>query len=158
MFGCPVESLERLCEAVAAYATRAGEKLRRERLFAKGLWVFPMMNRFADESRDSKSVFLELPLLTDNTGDLIHHALRGARRSFKAGCRYKKAGVVLTELTPADRRQIGLFDPTGRGESCLTPALDRLNKRMGAGTLRYASAGLSGPCRRSPLTARPPRR
>lgn len=144
MFGRPVESLEELCEAVAAYTARAGEKLRRERLLTKGLWVFLMTNRFIDESCDSKSVFLELPVPTDDTGDLIHHALRGARRTFKAGCRYKKAGVVLTELTPADRRQIDLFDPTDRDASRrLMQALDRLNKQMGAGTIRYAAAGLS---------------
>ncbi|MEW6247567.1 MAG: Y-family DNA polymerase [Nitrospirota bacterium] len=145
-FGRPVESLEELCEAVAAYTARAGEKLRRERLLAGGLWVFLTTTRLTDDSRDSQSVFLDLPVPTEDTGDLIRYALRGVERAFTAGCRYKKAGVVLTELTPADRRQIDLFDATDREKSRrLMQTLDRLNQRMGAGTIRYAAAGLAQP-------------
>ncbi len=144
MFGRPLESLEELREAVAAYTARAGEKLRRERLLAGGLWVFLTTTRPTDDSRDSQSVFLDLPIPTEDTGDLIRCALHGVERAFTSGCRYKKVGVVLTELTPADRRQLDLFDPIDREKSRrLMQTLDRLNQRMGAGTIHYAAIGLA---------------
>ena len=45
-FGKPVESLEKLKEAIPVYATRAGEKLRQQQSVTSYLSVFLETNRF----------------------------------------------------------------------------------------------------------------
>src|SRR5215475_3157383 len=57
--------------------------------------------------------------------------------------RYKKAGVILTELVPAHQVQTHLFDQHDRERSQrLMAALDAINTQWGAGTIRYAAVGL----------------
>jgi len=142
-FGRPVTSLPEMQEAVAAYTARAAEKLRGERLAVNVLTVFLTTNTFkTDEPQYSNTVTIKLPVATDSTPDLLHYALPGVERIFREGYRYKKAGVMLTALVPASQVQGHLFDQQDRERSGrLMRALDRLNDRMGAGTLRYAAEG-----------------
>jgi len=70
-------------------------------------------------------------------------ALAGLRRVYRPGCSYKKAGVVLMEIGPADRVQPDLFAPTPdprRGR--VMAVMDHINREYGRGTLRLASEQL----------------
>ena len=82
--------------------------------------------------------------MTDSTADLIRCALQGIRTIYRDGYLYKKAGVMLTGLVPASQTQADLFDDRDRGKSKqLMSALDSINDRWGAGTLHYASSGIT---------------
>jgi DNA polymerase V len=143
MFGRPVTTLAEMREAVASYTARSGEKLRRERLAATVLAVFLTTNPFKkDEPQYSNAVTIKLPVATDATPELLRYALRGVERLYREGYRYNKAGVMLTALVPASRRQLDLFEDRDRGRSSwLMRVLDRVNAEMGAGVLRYAAEG-----------------
>jgi DNA polymerase V len=68
----------------------------------------------------------------------------GIHAIYRGGYLYKKAGVLLTGLVPAGQTQTDLFDYKDRGKSRqLMSALDSINDRWGAGTLQYASNGIS---------------
>ncbi|MFC1538686.1 Y-family DNA polymerase [Candidatus Latescibacterota bacterium] len=143
-FGRPVRSLLEMQEAVAAYATRAGEKLRGEHSAAGVIMVFMMTNRFKDEPQYARSMVVELPVQTDCTQELIRYALRGVDKIFRNGYGFKKAGVVLAQIVPADQTQTDLFDTRNRTASKkLMNALDSINIRMGRDTLKYAASGLT---------------
>jgi len=89
-------------------------------------------------------VTITLPVSTDSTSDLLRYVLPRVERIFREGYHYKKAGVMLTALVPAGQAQGSLFDRHDRKRSSrLMPMLDRLNGRLGAGTLRYAAEGLT---------------
>ncbi len=138
-----IETLAELHEAVAAYASRGAEKLRREKQVAGLLSVYLMTNRFAPERFYCNLETVRLPLPTSDTPELIHHAGRALRAIYRKGHRYKKAGVVFDELTSDRRIQVGLFDERDRRRSRrLMQAIDAVNAQMGSGTLRYAAAGL----------------
>ncbi|CAA9309126.1 Error-prone, lesion bypass DNA polymerase V (UmuC) [uncultured Leptolyngbya sp.] len=66
-FGRPVESLAELQEAVATYASRAAEKLRRDGLAAWVLTVFVNTNRFQDEPQYYNCSTTYLPVATSDT-------------------------------------------------------------------------------------------
>jgi len=140
-FGVPVESLADLREAVATYAARAGEKLRRRNLVANALIVFLSTNRFADEPLYAPSVAVTLPCATSYTADLIRCAHHALDKIYSAGHRFKKAGVMLVGLVPAAPVQQSMFVSTERADR-LMHALDRINARMGSHTLRYGALGL----------------
>jgi DNA polymerase V len=82
--------------------------------------------------------------VTDSTSELIRNALQGIRAIYRDGYHYKKAGVVLTGLVSASQTQADLFDSKDHGRSRrLMSALDSINDRWGAGTLQYASSGIT---------------
>jgi DNA polymerase V len=142
-FGRILTALTEMREAVATYTTRVAEKLRRAQRAARVLTVFLMTNRFTEEPQYAKSVTLPLPVATQDTAELIRYALRGIEQLFREGYRYKKAGVILTELVPAHQVQTHLFDQHDRARSQrLMAALDALNTQWGSGTVRYAAVGL----------------
>lgn len=141
-FGRPVNSLEELREAVAFYVSKAAERLRRARLAANVLLVFCGTNRFAAGPQYAPTATVRLPVPTDLTPELIRHAQHAVAEIYRAGYTYKRAGVMLLELVPASPAQAGLFDTRDRERARrVMEAVDRVNRRMGEGTLRYARVG-----------------
>jgi DNA polymerase V len=143
-FGTLIDTLAEMEEAVSVYTTRVAEKLRRERLAATALTVCLTTNEFKEGPQYSNALTLTLPIVTDSTADLIRCALQGILAIYRDGYRYKKAGVMLTGLVPASQIQTDLYDYQDRGKSKrLMSALDAINDRWGAGTLQYASSGIT---------------
>ena len=143
-FGKLISTLTEIEEAVSVYTSRVAEKLRRERLTATVLTVFLTTNEFKEGPQYSNALTLKLPVATDTTSELIRSALHGIRAIYRDGYLYKKAGVLLTGLVPASQTQADLFDYQDRERSKrLMSALDSINDRWGAGTLQYASSGIT---------------
>ena len=142
-FGQPVTAWPVMREAVAAYAARAGEKLRAEGLQAGHLTVFLHTNPHrADEVWHSGQRGARIEPTAD-TRDLIREAVRLLEPLWREGCRFFKAGVMLDDLS-VPQVQARLF-PTRSPEASrrAMAALDAVNAVHGAGTLRPASTGLA---------------
>ena len=142
-FGRPVTTLPELREAIASYAARAAEKLRRQHLATASLIVFIETNRFkSDEAQHYAGRPVRLPVATSDSGKLIGAALAGLEAIWRDGYRYKKAGVVLLDLHPAASVQQGLFDKKDDARRLtLMRTVDRLNLRFGRDTVSFAAAG-----------------
>lgn len=98
-----VGTLAELKEVVATYALTVAEKLRGFNQKARVVSVFLLENRFKHPAeRDYyQSASLELPVASSEGGTLNTVACRLAARLFQAGAAYKKAGVMVSELSPA---------------------------------------------------------
>lgn len=146
-FGERVTGLDDLRSAVGSHVTRAAEKLRVQDSTARAVMVFIQTNPFSKvDPRYSNAVTVPLPRATQNTGELMHGALRGLDAIYKQGYRYQKAGVMLLDLAPADGEAPRLFaDPGAAAEHGrarpLMRVLDALNRRIGRGAVRYAVEG-----------------
>ena len=142
MFGRPISALKDLEEAIATYATRAAEKLRREGLQANTMLVFFYTSPFK-EGFTGASLAITFPRATDYTPDLVRYATAAVRQEYRPGNAYIKAGLILSELTDPARRQLTLFE-TGSDEKRLAvmQALDTVNRRWGRNTLFYAASGI----------------
>ena len=126
-----------------AFATRAAEKLRQQGLVAEALQVFVQTNRFrTDEPQYANAATCERAPPTNDTFDLIAAATAVARRLWRNGFRYAKAGVILSGLTPQDRVQLFLLDARGACSAKLMAAMDAVNTKMGRGTLAPASVAV----------------
>lgn len=143
-FGTPVTELSGMLEAVAAYATRAGEKLRRHKLEATHLAVFMHTSRFNQKDAPySAQTTVHLSEASADTFDLIRAAQRGATKIFRPGFRYAKAGIILNDLVSARSAPRPLFDARDVEQSDrLMTALDAVNAKFGRGALVPASAGI----------------
>jgi DNA polymerase V len=142
MFGEPVESIEQLKEAAASYASRAGEKLRREKLAAGLMTVFVTTSRFI-KNRYFSSHTVEFESATNDTVELVRASLLSIDDLYRKSCKFKKCGVILTNLVSESQIQRSLFDNTDREKSKrLMQAVDAVNARVGS-PLRWAAEGLS---------------
>jgi len=144
-FAKPVATWKELSEAIASHATRASEKLRNEKLFAKSLRVFFHTSLFDHRTpRHSASAVVELIPPTNVTHILIKAALELAKPIWKSGFQYKRAGVHLTDLSSGSVQR-SLFDSSekhARDKRMMT-LLDAVNIKMGGGTLHFAATGFT---------------
>lgn len=139
-FGQPLSSFPDVLSAVAAFTSRAAEKLRRQKSVVNILTVFLNKNRFGTEPPPysfSTSITLSVP--TADTLELVRLALK---RLWLPGTVYKKAGVVFSGLESAVGSTLDLFsDPQQSAASAaLMSRLDALNQRYGTGTVKVAVA------------------
>jgi DNA polymerase V len=146
-FGRAITSLPEMEEAVASYAARAAEKLRRQKLATAHLMTFIETNRFKPTDRQHYATKpVQLPVATCDTSKLITAALAGLKAIWRDGYRYKKAGVLLLELHPVAKVQEGLFDRRDSTRRMnLMRTIDKLNQRHGRDTVGFAVAGIHKP-------------
>jgi DNA polymerase V len=143
-FGKPVTSMEGLSESVATHAARGAEKLRSQKSVTGALTIFIQTNPhkpFEPQHHQSITVVLSDP--SDNTLTLTSAALKGLKQIYKAGFKYKKAGVILNLLADKPTMQQSLFDDMEvKGKSAgLMKAMDSINSRFGNAAIKTAVSG-----------------
>lgn len=112
MFGHRVTELPPLREAVAAYCTRAVEKLRAQHSVCRQIRVSIRTGMFnPEEAKYANGVVLQLPAPTDDTRLLIYFALAGLEKLFRPGFAYSKAEVLLLGLCQRGEYTDDLFSP-----------------------------------------------
>lgn len=126
-FGKMIEDLPTLSEAIATHASTCARKLREQKSYATSLMVFIHTNNFREDLPQYwKNTVVKLPVPTADTLDIVHYALAGLNKIFMEGYRYKKAGVIITEIT--GNAQLGLFDSVDRSKrDKLMQAIDKIN-------------------------------
>ena len=62
-------------------------------------------------------------------------------RMFKPGYEYKKAGVMLGDISPVGRYQTDWLEPPQATDTRLMTTLDKLNQRYGRGTVKVSTQG-----------------
>lgn len=155
-FGRPLSAFADVLAAVAAFLSRAAEKLRAQGDMAHVLTVYLSKNRFDPRVPPpySRSATLTLPGgPTADTMQLLSYARVLLKRIWEPGTAYHKAGVVLDGLEPPGTgQQLDLFAPAAAPlvlpekpalltrRPNLMASLDALNERFGRGTVRVATA------------------
>ena len=142
-FGVPVSLLPDLEQAVIAYTSRAAEKLRSQHSLAGGIQVYIRTNPHK-EPQYQQAMLMPLFEPTDDTRLLCRAALGALRQIYRSGYAYQKAGVMLTEIIAATARPRTLFDDVAAQQksASLMDTLDRINRRMGSGTVQLLGEGI----------------
>lgn len=143
-FGRAVEGFEELAEALTAYVSPAAEKMRRQGLATPAVIVMLNTNRhWPEDAQYYATRHVKLTIVTADTGRLIRAVLWGLRGIYKPGFRYKKCGILLLDLAPAETVQGSLFlRPDDPRRVALMGAVDQLNRRYGRDRVRYATTGI----------------
>lgn len=141
-FGKPILAWPDMEQAIAAYATRAAEKLRRHGLVATAMQVFLRTNEFNSDPKYANQSTFEIEPTADSFA-LIGDAVRAGRCLWRDGFRYAKAGVVLLDLKPVAELPHTLFPSRDPEKSArIMAALDAVNARYGRQSLKPAVTGL----------------
>lgn len=138
---------EPLFEAVAAFASIASRKLREQRSAASSVCVFLHTNTHRedmDQYHASNFVRLEEP--ANDVMSISAAAARALTPIYRRGYGFKKAGIIITEIVPADTMQQSLFtDPEVRRRRMrLMSVVDSINGGSKARDMVHVAA-------RSPL-------
>jgi DNA polymerase V len=144
-FGHPVESIDELAEAVASFASRGGEKLRRQGLAASAVHTFVLTNvHRPDRPQYSASACRELLTPTSFTATLVEETDKVLRKIYRPGYQFVKAGIFLTGLTLEDSNvQLHLFRSVPREKQrSLMRAVDKLNGQYGRNVVRAGTMGV----------------
>lgn len=144
-FGRVTASLEEIKQSLAIDVARAAEKLRRQNSVVGMLSVFITTDPFKTPHY-SRAVGVKLPYSVSDTPTLTKYALMGLENIFRKGFKYKKTGVLLTEIVPANGFQMNLFNQTPlyklERDNNIMIAVDKLNRHWGRDILRVASMGM----------------
>jgi DNA polymerase V len=141
-FGAPVTSWQQMREAIASYATRAAEKMRRYKVAAENIFVFMHTNTFNNDPFYSNGASARFAETTNDTGEVVALSVRLGERLWRDGFRYSKCGVMITELLPETMRQPALWsEPNREKRDWAWKTMDKLNARHGRDSVRILGAG-----------------
>jgi DNA polymerase V len=145
-FSGHVEQLEQLGEAIATFAARAGEELRRQGGLATEIGVFIATNRFdAQAPQYSDSLSCALPFPTAFTPDFITAAHSLLKVVYRPGYKFKQAGVYLAGICSQEALQTDLFGEFSlegyQKKMRLGSIVDLLNWLFGRETLFFGAQG-----------------
>lgn len=147
-FGHPVRDYNSLAESITLYISRAAEKLRKQYSFAGSVYVYIRTSPFKEnDPLYSNGMTIPMPTPTHDTRQLVNVALWGLKRIYKPNFNYAKAGVMLSELVPAEGVQSDLFSTvqTSPKSEMLMTTMDAINKKMGKESIKLASEGFKRP-------------
>ena len=141
-FGSMVTDLPVLKDALSTFVANACAKLRAQNSQAAVIQVFLQTNRFRkDLPQYSPSLAVPLPQPTHDTLVVNRWADALCERMFREGYQYKKAGVMLSELSPVTHQQDDWLEASPPGHGKLMQALDHLNARYGRGAVKVSTQG-----------------
>lgn len=149
MFGKEVSDWQEIEEALATYATRCAEKLRRQHSAVKRIDVFLIQKstpykeigiHYQRGTHIGGCQLLESP--TQISPDIIKAAVAVGKTLFEQGGIYKKAGVILSDLVPDNALQSNLFvPPSNNRRKKLMNVIDNMNAAYRGDILKFGTSG-----------------
>jgi DNA polymerase V len=141
-FGGKVTELPMLQDALSTFVANACAKLRAQNSHAAVIQVFLQTNRFRkDLPQYMPSLAVPLPYPTNDSLEVNRWVAWLCERMFKPDYTYKKAGIVLSEISPVTQRQGDLLEEDNPDKHKLMQALDQLNARYGRGAVKVSTQG-----------------
>lgn len=124
--------------SVAHHVANASAKLRKQKSLCAGIYVFIRTNPFRkQDAQYGKGAYQPLSQPSSDTSVLMQHAMRALKQIYKEGYQYKKAGVMLYDLSPQNMQQLSLLETNLKSSPALMETLDLINLRYGKQALHY---------------------
>ncbi len=144
-FSRELTSIDELSQAVATFATTCAAALRKQHSVCSSMHVFILTNPYKEISSDYyRSVIVPLDSPTDSTLVIVKSAITGLMKIFRQEYSYKKAGVILLDVSRKESTPADLFCGYDcQKHSALMNTIDDVNIRYGNNTLVTATQGVS---------------
>lgn len=141
-----ISDFDLLRERVSTFASVCAEKLRKQNSCCHTIIVMLVIDRHTIQA--SKYYFnraVTLPYATNSTLTISNAAIDLLQQLYKENenLKFKKAGVIVTELIDEDKKQFQLFEEENPKHLELMKVMDRLNKKIGDKKVKLATQNLS---------------
>ncbi len=139
-FGKKVTCFDEMREAVATYASKAVEKLWRQNLYAGSATVFVRTDPFdVVGTQYCRSLHFNFETATNDPMEVTHAAVALLKKLYVEGVRFKKAGVMLQDLSDSANVQLSLFAIKNKAPDTMRDLFNEITQKQGAGSLSLAS-------------------
>ncbi|MBN2166953.1 MAG: Y-family DNA polymerase [Marinilabiliaceae bacterium] len=130
-------------ERVSSFAVSCAEKLRKQNSCCNELMVFIHTNFFRKNlPQYNRSIVLKLPFPTNSNIELSKFANHALEQIFIPGFSYKKAGVVVMNLSQETNKQLNIFQNSNPKHVPLMKVVDKINSTYGNNKVKLASQDL----------------
>ena len=135
-----ISDYEQLRSLVADFASSCTDKLRNEGSAVRTITTYIRTDRFrVDLPQYNNAASVTLDVATSDIREIVSAATRSLDSIYKEGFGYKKAGVVLSDLSHGSV-QTHLFDTVDREkQKRLLEAIDQVRHKNGSGALKVAA-------------------
>ncbi|MGK3708872.1 Y-family DNA polymerase [Arthrobacter sp. IK3] len=142
-FSTPVTSREEMHQVMSVYAQKAAVRLARDNQLARILTVFAGTSHFNDRESSFPSATVHLEVPTADPVILTRAAVEAMDKQMVEGIRYARAGVMLTDLSPAGAQPV--FDEfvSVHEKRAIGELLGKVTDKYGANSIGLGLAGLS---------------
>jgi len=145
-FGQMIPDIGTIGEALTTYDCMGAAKLRKQKSKAKAIYVFLETNSFRmDLAQYYPEIILRLPVPTSSSIEISKYVKLALKKIYKEGFQYKKAGVMLMDISPEGAMQMNVFDPMTLAqrhkEDSLMQVVDMINNRGGSNTIYILGQG-----------------
>ncbi len=141
-----ISEFDDLRERVATFAAVCAEKLRKQNSCCYTIIVMLVIDKHKYQSQKyyfNKAV--TLPYATNSTLTISNVAISMLKDLYKRneGVKFKKAGVIVTELIDEDKKQLQLFEEENPKHLALMKAMDFLNAKIGDRKVKLGTQNLN---------------
>jgi DNA polymerase V len=134
--------LDNLSERVSTFSANLGEKLRKQHSHCNLISVFLLSNYFRKDLEQHRAFLtIKTDFPTNSTLELNRIAQKALKMIYKEGIYYKKAGVIVSGITPANNVQLKFFGGENPKHIALMNAIDKTNKKVG-GKIKFGQNDL----------------
>lgn len=144
---------------IADYAVAAARKLRDQHSVCLSVTTFVATNSHREDLEQyGNSATVKLSVACADTLMITKAALDALRQVFRPHIHYKRAGVILSDITSDDAVQLDLFAkmPLSLEKSrALMEATDKINNRYGMNTIRLGAQAFDSEMEKPPLNFQP---
>ena len=141
-----IADFDLLRERVATFASVCAEKLRKQNSCCHTIIVLLVVDRHSVQT--SKYYFnlaVTLPFSTNSTLTISNTAIAILKKLYvgNENIKFKKAGVIVTELIDEDKKQFQLFEEENPKHLALMKVMDKLNTKIGTKKVKLATQDLT---------------
>jgi DNA polymerase V len=141
-----IADFDLLRERVATFAAVCAEKLRKQNSCCHTIIVMLVVDKHTVQT--SKYYFnmaVTLPYGSNSTLTISNAAISMLKKLHQGNehLKFKKAGVIVTELIDENKKQLQLFDEENPKHLLLMKVMDGLNKKIGDKKVKLATQNLS---------------
>ena len=137
-----LRDFDSLRERVSTFAMVCSEKLRKQNMCCHTIIV--MLGTMEHNTARSKMSYhhsVTLPFATNSALTISQTAIKILEKLFaeNKGLLFKKAGVIVTQLSNENEKQFDLFEDENPKHLSLMKTIDNLNKKIGSRKIRFAA-------------------
>jgi DNA polymerase V len=141
-----ISEFDDLRERVATFSAVCAEKLRKQKSCCQTIIVMLVIDKHKYESQ--KYYFnkaITLPYSTNSTLTISNVAISMLKDLYEGneGIKFKKAGVIVTELIDEDKKQLQLFEEENPKHLAIMKAMDFLNAKIGDRKVKLGTQNLN---------------
>lgn len=139
-----LKTFDELRERVSTFAFECSKKLRLQKSVCRYIVVFIATNRHKDLNHQyTQSRVVTLPYASNSIQTINTYALLALKSIYKSGYNFKRAGVIVSDITKSNTVQLSFFNNEDPRFNTISKAVDFCNNHIKSDSVKIGSQDLN---------------